>query len=224
MTCAPLVLALALGQLVPPSPPEPLRRSGVLGLGVVLEPLAIGAAQGISGGGMRGGLELVSALLVDAGPRWAVRIQLDAAVSGDGPAWAMLGLTPGVVYRFRDAADQSWIPYLGGAVRLGVAGADRPLLGLPSLVGTTAAPLLVPGRSAADWHHHDGWSHSGSSGGGVDVDGVDRLGAFPELWAGGAWHPARWLAIDLGAAYTYVRLGGRGLHVLHERVGLRLEL
>ncbi len=225
---ASLVLAAALGQplatpvvspaaVAPEAAPAPLGRSGAFGAGVVLEPLALGSTQAISRGGASAGVDLLGAALVDLGARWALRVQLDLAAGGSGGGgYAMVGLTPGVVHRWRTEPGQRWVPYAGAGLRLGAAGADRPLLGAP-LVASTLGPLTsgaTGGPAPRDWHH------SSSS----DPNFASRAGAFPEAWAGVAWHPRTWLALDLGVAYTWVRLLGEDLHVLHERVGVRLEL
>jgi hypothetical protein len=46
----------------------------------------------------------------------------------------------------------------------------------------------------------------------------------PEVWVGLEWHAARWFSLNLGGAYMYTRLFGTGVHVLHERVGIRISL
>jgi hypothetical protein len=209
MTLLPLLLVLASTP-----PPDHLPRSGYFGAGVNLEPLAMGPMQAISGGGAAVGLTIQGAIQVDVGPRWALRLPLELGAGGSGDStFAELALTPGVLYRWRDDADQRWVPYFGGGFKLGLAGANRGLLGLPLVTSEALDTQALD----IHFHHHDGDSSS-------DPNDVSRLGAFPELWAGLEWHPTRWFALNLGGAYTYVRLAGTNVHLLHERVGLRFSL
>lgn len=204
MTLAPLLVAV----LASTPPAGDLPRSGYFGAGFSLEPLALGPAQAFSGGGAAVGVSFQAAIQVDLGTRWALRLPLELGVGGTGDAtFAELGFTPGVLYRWRDDADQRWVPYLGGGLKLGAAGAGRDLLGLP-LVTVQALDIDID-------HHHGGES---------DPNLESRVGAFPELWAGVEWHPNRWFSLNLGGAYTYVRVAGTNVHLLHERVGLRFSL
>jgi hypothetical protein len=204
MTLVPL-LAVILAS-TPPAGDVP--RAGYFGAGFNLEPLSLGAAQAFSGGGATVGVSLQTAIQLDAGPRWAFRLPLELGGGGAGTSsFAELGLTPGLLHRWRDDADQEWVPYLGGGFKLGVQVASRQLLGLPPI--TQALDIHL--------HHH----HSGSS---EDADNEGRLGAFPEVWGGVEWHPSRWFSLNLAGAYTYVRLGGQNLNLLHERIGLRFSL
>jgi hypothetical protein len=153
------------------------------------------------------GVSLLTALQVDLGSRWALRLPLELGVGGlEDSTFAELGITPGLLYRWRDDADQRWVPYFGGGLRLGVVGAGRGLLGLP-LVTVQALDL--------DFDGHDG---------GSDPNLESSVGAFPEVWAGVEWHPNRWFALNLGGSYTYMRLLSTNVHVLHERVGVRFSL
>ncbi len=202
----PLLPLLVILASAPPTGGVP--RAGYFGAGINLEPLALGPVQAFSGGGAAIGVSFQTALQVDVGPRWAFRLPLELGGGGSGNStFAELGLTPGLLHRWRDDADQEWVPYLGGGFKLGVAVANRELLGLPLI--TQALDIHL--------HHH----HSGSS---SDPNNEGRLGGFPEVWAGVEWHPSRWFALNLGGAYTYVRLAGTNVHLLHERVGLRFSL
>jgi len=203
MTLIPVLLWLAA------APTEgALPRSGYFGAGINLEPLSLGPVQAFSGGGASVGLSLQSALQIDLGTRWALRLPLDLCAGGSSPSsFAQLGFTPGVLHRWRDDAEQQWVPYLGGGFKLGLVGAGRGLLGLPS---TTAQALDL------DFDDFDG--------DGADPDLETGFALSPELWAGVEWHPTRWFSLNLGGAYTYTRLQGAGVHMLHQRVGMRFSL
>ncbi|RKG85512.1 hypothetical protein D7W82_19320 [Corallococcus sp. CA049B] len=182
-------------------------RSGYFGAGVNLEPLSLGPVQAFSGGRVAVGISLQAALQVDLGSRWAFRLPLEVGVGGSGDStFSELGVTPGLLYRWRSDADQRWVPYLGGGLKLGAAGAGREFLGLP----------LVTTVQSLDFDDDDGDSD--------DPNFESRLGAFPEVWAGVEWHPNRWFSLNVQAAYTYVRVLGTNVHLLHERVGVRFSL
>ncbi|RKH88610.1 hypothetical protein D7Y21_13970 [Corallococcus sp. AB045] len=155
------------------------------------------------------GISLQAAFQVDLGARWAFRLPLEAGVGGSGDStFSELGLTPGLLYRWRSDAAQRWVPYLGAGLKLGAAGAGRAFLGLP----------LVTTVQSLDFDFDDGDGDSD------DPNFESRLGAFPEVWAGVEWHPNRWFSLNVAAAYTYVRLLGTNVHLLHERVGVRFSL
>ncbi|MBN8467490.1 hypothetical protein JYJ95_13290 [Corallococcus exiguus] len=184
-------------------------RSGYFGAGVSLEPLSLGPVQAFSGGRVAVGITLQAAFQVDLGARWAFRLPLEVGVGGSGDStFSELGVTPGLLYRWRHDADQRWVPYLGAGLKLGAAGAGREFLGLPLV--TTVQSLDL------DFDDDDGDSD--------DPNFESRLGAFPEVWAGVEWHPNRWFSLNVAAAYTYVRLLGTNVHLLHERVGVRFSL
>jgi hypothetical protein len=207
MTLLPLLTLLAAA--TPEGTTEgTLPRSGYFGAGFNLEPLSIGPMEAISGGGVAGGVIFQAAIQLDLGPRWALRFPLELGVGGAGDSsFAEAGFTPGVLYRWRDDADQRWVPYFGGGIKLGVVGAGRELIGAP----------LVNSVQALDIHFHDGHSSSNPN---VETN----VGAFPELWAGIEWHPTRWFSLNLGGAYTYTRVLGTNVHLLHQRVGMRFSL
>lgn len=203
MVLLPVLLILA-------AVPEPgvVPRAGYFGAGINLEPLTLGPVQAFASGGTAMGVSLQSALQIDLGPRWALRLPLGAALAGESPSdFVELSFTPGVIHRWRDDADQAWVPYVGGGLKLGLFGAGRGLLGLP----------LIASRQALDLDF-------GDDGGDPDPNEEVDLGALPELWGGVEWHPNRWCSLHLGAAYSYVRVAGRNVHVLHERVGVRFSL
>ncbi|MHA7630570.1 hypothetical protein [Corallococcus sp. M7] len=169
----------------------------------------MGPVQAFSGGRVAVGISLQAALQIDLGSRWAFRLPLEAGVGGSGDStFSELGITPGLLYRWRSDADQRWVPYLGAGLKLGAAGAGREFLGLPLV--TTVQSLDL------DFDDDDGDSD--------DPNFESRLGAFPEVWAGVEWHPNRWFSLNVQAAYTYVRVLGTSVHLLHERVGVRFSL
>lgn len=200
----PVVLAVLAA-----APASPLPRAGHFGAGFNVEPLALGSVQAHSAGGTAVGVSLQTALQFDLGPRWALRLPLDLGVGGSRPAnFAELGISPGLLYRWRDDADQRWVPYLGAGLRLGAVGAGRRLLGQPL--------VMTQQLRSMDWD---------SDGDGADDPNFESMArASPELWAGVEWRPSRWFALTVSGAYLYTRLMGTGVHVLHERVGLRLSL
>ncbi|NOK11157.1 hypothetical protein [Corallococcus exercitus] len=205
MTFVPLLVVVLASTATPGDVP----RSGYFGAGVNLEPLAVGPMQAFSGGRTAVGISLQASFQLDLGSRWAFRLPLEVGVGGSGDAtFSEVGVTPGLLYRWRDDANQRWVPYFGGGLKLGAAGAGRELLGLPLV--TTVQSLDLD-------FDDDGDSES-------DPNFESRLGVFPEVWAGVEWHPNRWFALNLGAAYTYVRLLGTNVHLLHERVGVRFSL
>jgi hypothetical protein len=68
----------------------------------------------------------------------------------------------------------------------------------------------------------DGGDFDGGGDSDPDLESVGRVA--PELWVGIEWHASRWFALNVGGAYLYTRILGTGVHVLHERVGIRLSL
>ncbi|MBN8232616.1 hypothetical protein JYK02_34370 [Corallococcus macrosporus] len=203
MTFVPLLVAV----LASTANAGDVPRSGYFGAGINLEPLALGPMQAFSGGRVAVGVTLQAALQVDLGSRWALRVPLEVGTGGSGDStFSEVAVTPGLLYRWRSDAGQRWVPYLGGGLKLGAAGAGREFLGLP----------LVTTVQSLDLDFDDGDGES-------DPNFESRLGVFPEIWAGVEWHPNRWFALNLGAAYTYVRLLGTNVHLLHERVGVRFS-
>jgi hypothetical protein len=189
MTLAWLAVALssqhAFAQEVAP---EPIPKEGRFGVGVSVVLPAIGLTEVFSAGGHAIGLRLWGGAQIDLGPRWGLRLplMLGLASGGTRKGYAELDITPGVLYRFRSSASERLTPYVGAGVKLGVFGADRPLLGKP-LIGTT--------QQALDFDHH----HSGSSGGDdPDFDGTVTVGG--ELWLGASWHIARLFSLDFEVA------------------------
>jgi hypothetical protein len=164
---------------------EALPKEGRFGAGVGITPLGLGPTEVFSAGGHAIGLRLWGGAQIDLGPHWALRLPLVFAVASGGSkkGYAEFDIVPGILYRFRSRADESFSPYAGAGVKLGVFGADRQLLGLPSIASTT---------QALDFdHHHSGDGHSSDP----DFDGNGAIGG--ELWLGGSWHLGRWVSLDL---------------------------
>jgi hypothetical protein len=208
---APAVVAAApVAPVAAPAGPAPLGRAGAFGKGLNLELIAVGAVQAFSAGGAEGGIGLATILQVDTGPRWAFRlpIAIDVTSGSERGGFADISLTPGVLHRWRHAADQKWIPYVGGGVKLGSFGAGHELLGQP--VVTTAALEI------GDHHFH-------STGGSHDPNFEVRLRAAPELWGGFEYHTSSWFSLDLGATYAWIRIAGENVHLVREMLGIRFS-
>ena len=202
---------------------DDLPRSGGLGAGVNLEPVALGSIQAFGPAGVRAGVSFMAAVQIDLGPRWALRLPIDFSVAGASPGdgYADLGFTPGVLHRWREDADAGVVPYVGGGFKLGIASVGEFLLASPVLAQSTGQ--LSQGLNRFHHNHH---SFAGTSGGSNTEDGDEtfRFGAFPEIWLGLELHPSRWFAFDLGLTYVYVRMAGMNVSSLRERIGLRLSI
>jgi len=197
---------------------EPLRRSGLLGLGVALQPVNFGAIEAISGGETAAGFQLMAALQIDLGKRLALRLPVDMVAGGsDDHTFASLGFTPGLLYRFRTHNGQGFVPYLGGGFKLAGASAGVGLLGIPGTSTMALSRAHLSGFDLDDFDDDDG------DGGDPDPDVRTRLGAFPEVWAGFEWNLAKLFAFDFGLSYTYYRMDHQGVHQLAERIGARFS-
>lgn len=199
----------------------PLPESGLFHAGFGVEPFGIGPVEAISKAGVAYGFSVGAALQFDLGPRFALRIPavFDFTTRSGNTAFGQLALSPGALYRFRDSADQRWIPYVGAGLRLAAQGVHRDFVGEP-LVTTTTAPLSTAGLGqtaslGARWktadlfdEHHSGHSHDPN----LDAE----LGAGPELWAGLEYHATRLFALDLNATYAWVPTHGTSVHVFRE--------
>jgi hypothetical protein len=211
MAAAPVVpAAVAVAPVAAPSGPAPLGKAGAFGKGLNLELIAVGPVQAFSAGGAEAGIGLATILQVDAGPRWAFRlpIALDVTAGSEHGGFADLSFTPGILYRWRHAADQTWIPYVGGGFKLGSFGAGHELLGQP-VVTTTALEI-------GDHHFH-------SSSGSHDPNFEIRLRAAPELWGGIEYHTSSWFSLDLAATYSWIRIAGENVHLVRELLGIRFS-
>jgi hypothetical protein len=191
-----------------PAGPAPLGRSGRFGWGFGLE-LQLGWSQVFAPGGSPAGVLLALAAQIDMGPRAAFRLPLSvvAAASGENQL-AEAAFVPTYIYRFRDQADQTIVPYVGLGVRVEFVDAGRRLLGRP-LTGMKS-PDSCSGRR---------------------VTSVDRDCAFalsPEPIAGIEWHANRLFALDIAATYSFAHLTSSDgivswIHLLSIYVGPRLS-
>jgi hypothetical protein len=210
-----LVAGLAITAVAPASA-EPLPRAGGLGRGISVDPLELGASQAFSRGGASYGVRAAIGVQIDLGPRWAVRMPviIDATARGDDVGYSELSLVPGVIYRLRSDADQRWVPFAGGGIKLGAWGAHLGLLDKPLVV-----PRVAPALLDWDWEDDDGDGHGDS-----DPNVVVETGAGVELWAGAEWRPARWFALAPELTYALVRVDGVVVHAVSESVTVRFTL
>jgi len=187
----------------------PLGKSGAFGKGINIELVMLGPAQAISAGGAEAGIGAATALQFDLGTRWAFRIPLalDFTFRGSHVGFADLSITPGILHRWRHAADQRWIPYAGAGVKLGSFGAHREFLGQPLVMPAALLEL--------DDHHFGSGSH--------DPNVERALRAAPELWGGIEYHTSSWFSLDLCATYAWIRIAGENIHLFREMFGIRFS-
>jgi hypothetical protein len=153
----------------------------------------------ISSGATSWGIALGTGVEIDLGPRMALRVPLEIAVAGSSnddaagveqsTAFVYVGLSPGVVYRFRSERDQRWTPYVGGAIKLGGFMFGRRLLGV--------APNPPP----------------------ATMQEFTRAGIAPDLAAGLLFTPFRWIAWRIAVDYTYIFVAHTSVHALSETIG-----
>ncbi|HVY31566.1 MAG TPA: hypothetical protein VHB79_33755 [Polyangiaceae bacterium] len=188
----------------------PIPKEGRFGAGVSAIVPGLGLTEVFAAGGHALGFRLWAGAQIDLGPRWALRLPLMLGVASGGSrmGYAELDLVPGVLYRFRNSASQRLTPYVGLGAKLGVFGADRPLLGLP-LLGTT--------QQALDWDHHH---HSGDGSSDPDFDGTVTVGG--ELWLGASWHIARLFSLDFDLAASMLSIDSVLVVGVSETVAARL--
>jgi len=201
----------------PPPPPDPdeapyppaatiiggLPPTGVFEKGLGLNLLQLGPLEVISSGDAAYGVALGLGVEIDLGPRTALRIPLEINYAGssntDGSGveqstvFAYVGLSPGIVYRFRSERDQRWTAYLGGALKLGGFMFGRQLLGV--------APNPPP----------------------ATMQEFTRAGAAPDLMAGFLFTPFRWLTWRIALDYTYIFVAHTSVHALSETIGPQLS-
>ena len=201
----------------PPPPPAPdeapyppaatiiggLPPTGVFEKGLGLNLLQLGPLEVISSGDAAYGVALGLGVEIDLGPRTALRIPLEINYAGssntDGSGveqstvFAYVGLSPGIVYRFRSERDQRWTAYLGGALKLGGFMFGRHLLGV--------APNPPP----------------------ATMQEFTRAGAAPDLMAGFLFTPFRWLTWRIALDYTYIFVAHTSVHALSETIGPQLS-
>ncbi|HXU07161.1 MAG TPA: hypothetical protein VN903_39680 [Polyangia bacterium] len=188
-----------------PRPPT-LGRSGRFGLGLGLE-LQLGWAQVFAPGGSPDGVHLALGVQADLGPRAAFRLPLSVQAAGSGnSALSEVSLVPAFIYRFRNRANQTVVPYVGLGMKLIFVEAGRPLLGRPD--------TGVKSPDSCGRYHNSTIRDCG-------------FAISPEPTAGIEWHSNRWFALDAAAAYSFAHLtSSTGLvswiHVLSIYVGPRL--
>ncbi|MBJ6762874.1 hypothetical protein JGU66_19090 [Myxococcaceae bacterium JPH2] len=203
MLLFPLMMVLAQAPVM-----EDLPRAGLFGAGFNMEPVSIGPMQAFTRYGSVQGASLSTGVQIDLGTRWALRIHLEGAGAASTDVnFAEFGLAPGILYRWRDTADQRWVPYGGAGLKFGGVGASRGILGLES-AAVSAMDF--------DW---DDFDDNNSN-----PDEETRFGTFPEVFAGVEWHPNRWFALTIHGSYTYARLVHTNVHMFQERVGVRFSL
>ena len=197
---------------------DALPKSGALQRGVSADLLELGPVEVHSAGGTGTGVRLAMGGEYELDAHWAVRVPLVIAVTGSGSAhehgFAELDVVPGMVYRFRSSGLETWIPYLGGGLKLGAWGADRPLVGQPLVV---ARRVMHDVGDLFDDHHH------GADGGG-DPNFDAKAGGGFELWAGAELHAASWLTVRFGVALGLVRVDRTLIETLAETITLRVSI
>jgi len=192
-------------------PLAPLGKSGGLGKGLGLELVGLGPAEAWTRFGGAAGVALHTAVQLDLGARWALRLplSLDLTFRDGDIAYAAIAFTPGAVYRWRSYAAQRWIPYVGGGARLASEAVHHDFVGLP---------VVVQSALHIDEHHH----HFGGDANDPNTD--SQLSLSPELWAGYEYHPIRWCALIFGATYAWIRIDGESVHLVRETVAVRATL
>jgi hypothetical protein len=206
---APLVAAIVLFLSGNVAAQEEPPKEGLFAAGIGVVPVALGPVQAFSSGGHAFGLRLAAGAQIDLGPRWALRVPVVVAGASGGSLsdYAEISVVPGVIYRFRDRADAGFTPYVGGGVKLGGFGADRPLLGKP--VVATLRPS-VSKNDLFDEHHHSS---------DPNFDAEASVGA--EVWIGGSWHASRLVSLDFDLTGELVPVDGALIAVVAETAALR---
>jgi len=191
-----------------------LPKEGLFSSGISVIPIALGPFQVFSAGGHASGLRLSTGAQIDLGPRWALRLPIvmatasggaDTPSGGASDDYAELDVAPGVIYRFRTRADESFTPYVGAAVKFGGFGAERPLLGKPLV----AKPALSHSDIFEEHHHSD------------DPNFDVVAGAGAEASVGGSWHATRLFSLDFDLTGEVAAIDGVLVHALAETVALR---
>jgi hypothetical protein len=181
----------------------PLPRTGIFRAGLGIDLLQLGPLQVISSGGTSQGVVVATGVEVDIGTRTALRVPLEIAYAGSSnndaagveqsTVFLFVGLSPGIVYRFRRERQQRWTPYVGGAARLGGFMFGRSLLGV--------APNPPP----------------------ATMQEFQRLGVAPEVTAGLLFSPARWFSLRIAVDYTYILVAHTSVHALSETIAPRFS-
>ena len=193
---------------LPPRAAAALGRSGGFRLGLGLE-LQLGWARVFAPGGSPDGVHLALGVQADLGPRAAFRLPLSVVAAGSGNSeLSEVSLVPAYVYRFRNRANQTVVPYVGVGMKLIFVDAGRPLLGRPDTGVKTPDSC---GRHNSSTTRDCGFAIS------------------PEPTAGIEWHSNRWFALDVASSYSFAHLTSSSgvvswVHVLSIYVGPRLTL
>jgi hypothetical protein len=200
--------AQAPGEVAAATPP--LHRTGRLHLGLSGDAF-IGAIQGITAHDYASGVVVGFAGQLDLDARCALRVvgDLGAGGFGHGGGYGELAVIPGALYRFRTKDDQTWVPYLGGGLRLGLTGVGYKLTDKP-----------IPVACCHDWG-------GGGLGGGGHTDpyvDTDFTGLSPEAWGGIDLSIASWLSIQLAGALAYEHVESTRVFVLRETLALRVSI
>jgi hypothetical protein len=156
-------------------------------------------SAGTSANGVDAGLGVE----IDLGEHLALRIPLEIAYAGSSTTdaggveqsslFVYVGLSPGVTYRFRSERDQRWIPFVGGAIKLGAFMFGRRLLGV--------APNPPP----------------------ATMQEFARAGVAPDLTMGVLYTPARWFAVRFCFDYTYIYVANTSVHALAETIAPQIS-
>ena len=198
----------AIAAPLPPAGPPSLGRSGRFGMGFGVE-LQIGWAQVFAPGDSPAGVHLALGAQIDMGPRAAVRLPLAIVAAGSGTgSFAEASFVPTYIYRFRNQADQTLVPYVGLGVKLAFVDAGRQLLGRPD-TGVKSPDSCTRRHS-------------------VDTSEDCAFTVSPEPTAGFEWHANRLFALDVAGAYSFAHLTSSAglvswIHVVSVYVGPRLS-
>jgi hypothetical protein len=188
----------------------PLHRTGRLHLGVSADAF-LGTIQAITTHDYASGVVVGFAGQAELDARWALRVvgDLGAGGFGHGGGYGEIAIIPGALYRFRTTDDQTWVPYLGGGLRLGLAGVGYKLTNKPTPVACC----------------HD-WGSGGLGGGGHADPYVDNdfTGLSPEAWGGIDLSIASWLSLELAGALGYEHLESTRVFVLRQTLAVRVSI
>jgi len=147
--------------IVPTGPaagPASVRKAGFFHRGLNIDLLALGASQAIGARDTAVGIMLGHGMEIDLGPRLAVRLTLQIAAAGgasraneDTDSGTFVGayFAPALVYRFRHAERQHWIPFASAGVDAGTYSFGRGLLGLPPATAGHGQDFIRSGPAPA---------------------------------------------------------------------------
>ena len=118
------------------APLSPLGKTGGLGKGLGLELVGLGPAEAWTRVGGAAGVSPNTAVQLDLGARWALRLplSLDLTFRDGCVAYAAIAFTPGAVYRWRSYAAQRGFPTSGGGARLATGAVHHDFVRLPIVV------------------------------------------------------------------------------------------